>query len=220
MNDKNQRAKVSDMLGLGNKAAQKIIEISKYFIQGEYPPTLIDIGGGSGRHSNMFAGNGFKVTYNDIYKPEIYRDDVEYFVHDFNTTVFEMQWDIVWASHVLEHQLNVNKFLDTIALITKENGLIAITVPPAKSQIVSGHYTTWNAGMILYNMVMAGIDCSNPMILEYGYNISVIVQYKPIILPKLEYDYGDLTALKEFFPPQLVWIEDSFDGNIKQLNWE
>jgi hypothetical protein len=86
-----------------------------------------------------------------------------------------------------------------------------VTVPPAKHNIVGGHVTLWNAGLLLYNMVLAGWDCSEALVMVYGYNISVLVEKKQAILPKLRMDSGDIDTLSKFFPIQ---VEEGFHGEL------
>lgn len=196
---------------LGDNAFDKVLQVT---FSGE---KLIDIGGGSGRHSLAFSDKGYKVTYNDIYDPKI--KGVEVVVGDFMQTPF-YGYDIAYISHVLEHQLNVNAFLKKVSETVKPKGLIAIIVPPLKTQIVSGHFTLWNAGLVLYNLVMAGIDCRVVSLLQSGYNISVLVRNNKIELPDdLKYDFGDLDRLSKYLPKELHWEGDSFNGDLRDLNW-
>ena len=124
---------------------------------------------------------------------------------------------LFWASHVLEHQANPNLFLKKIHSNLKENGILAITVPPLKHEIVGGHLTLWNAGLLLYQLVLAGFNCSDASILTYGYNISIIIRKRSISdFPELSFDKGDIKKLSNYFP---VGFEEPFNGNIRRLNW-
>ena len=83
----------------------------------------------------------------------------------------------------------------------------------------------WNAGLVLYNMVMAGIDCSRASVKSYGYNISVIVDIPSssvmlngIIANDLTHDHGDIDRLAPFFPESLH-VHEGFDGRIGEVNW-
>jgi len=189
----------------GDEAARKLVKDYSF-------NTLLDIGSGpkSAAYS-LFTDNGKTVTRQDInpdYQPDL--------LGDFNNLAIVDQYDCVWCSHVLEHQLNVNHFLTKIFHTLKDGGVLAITVPPRKDEIVGGHVTLWNAGLLLYNLILAGFDCKNAAVKSYGYNISVIVEKKTAILPNLNYDAGDINALNEFFP---LGVYEVFDGNIQELNW-
>lgn len=179
---------------------------------------VLDVGCGSGQHSIAFANKGYNVTALDIQYHYIDHGAVTCAQGSYEEHEYNHDFDIVWCSHILEHQLNVNHFLSWVSQAAKEDGIIAITVPPAKAQVVSGHYTIWNAGLVLYNLVMAGIDCSNAKIKCYGYNVSVIVKNRQFKMPSLYYDYGDITLLSNYFPKGLV-NGDNFLGEITELNW-
>jgi SAM-dependent methyltransferase len=189
----------------GDEAARKLVKDYSF-------NTLLDIGSGPKSSAySLFIDNGKTVTRQDInpdYQPDL--------LGDFNNLAIVDQYDCVWCSHVLEHQLNVNHFLTKIFHTLKDGGVLAITVPPRKDEIVGGHVTLWNAGLLLYNLILAGFDCKNAAVKSYGYNISVIVEKKTAILPNLNYDTGDINALNEFFP---LGVFEGFDGNIQELNW-
>lgn len=116
----------------------------------------------------------------------------------------------------MEHCLNPNIFLRKIHSLLNENGYLAIIVPPRKPFIVGGHVSIWNSGLLMYHLILAGFDCSEAQILQYDYNIGIILKKKTIILPKINYDCGDILLLKEFFPIDIT--EDSFNGDIMCLN--
>lgn len=173
--------------------------------------TVLDIGCGSGAHTRIFRKHNKMVTPVDI-KPGVEGAVVgDYAKHDFP------QHDCVWCCHVLEHQLNVNAFLKKIHTELKEGGVLAVTVPPLKHEIVGGHVTLWNAGLLMYNLVLAGFDCSNIAIKKYDYNISVILRKSTVVIPPdLNYDNGDLEKLSAFFPD---FVYQAFDGDIQEYNW-
>lgn len=173
--------------------------------------TVLDVGCGPGKHSQWFKKQGKTVTSTDFVGKF---DDVV--VGDYMTLDFEPH-DCVWCCHVLEHQVNSNLFLQKIINDCKDNGVIAITVPPLKHNIVGGHVSLWNAGLLLYNMVLAGLDCSNASVGCYGYNISVIVK-KTLIksMPQIKMGNGDIELLANYFP---VNVKQGFDGKIINHMW-
>ena len=103
--------------------------------------------------------------------------------------------------------------------MTKDNGLIAITVPPLKHMIVGGHVSLWNAGLVLYRLVLCGLNCSEASILSYGYNISIILRKKEVSIDGIECDCGDIRKIKKYLPQGLKYfpneVDDPFDGNIQ-----
>jgi SAM-dependent methyltransferase len=172
--------------------------------------TVLDIGCGNLRHTKIFQQAGKKVTATD------YKARAKHVVEgDYLELKFE-QHDAVWVSHVLEHQLNVNLFLKKMVADCKEGGVIAISVPPLKHEIVGGHVSLWNAGLLLYNLILAGIDCSAASVASYGYNHSVIVRKQSITLPRLKYDIGDIDTLSKYFP---MPVRQGFNGKDLNINW-
>lgn len=175
--------------------------------------TVLDIGSGKGEHAHQFERNDRDVTTIDLKGPATY-------IRDYMDTILPVDYDCIWASHVLEHQENVGMFLYKCWEDLKEGGILAITVPPAKDAIVGGHLTIWNAGLLLYNLIIAGLDCSQASVKTYGYNISVVVKKKTIQhYPKLnlDRDKGDIEKLAHFFPME---VKQGFDGNINEINWK
>lgn len=121
--------------------------------------------------------------------------------------------------HILEHQLNVGLFLNKIKSLLKEGGYLGIVVPPRKPFVVGGHVTLWNAGLVLYNLVLAGFDCSEECyIKQYDYNIGIIIKKKTIIdmLKNLSMDKGDIELLSKYFPLE---VKHNFNGDIMEFNF-
>lgn len=191
--------------------------------------TVLDIGCGEGIHTEAFLNAGKTVTAVDYGKSDYFLkkgDSLDAIVADFNIYDFGRTFDCVWCSHVLEHQLNVNIFLKKIYTLLDEDGILAISVPPAKQEIVGGHVSLWNCGILLYNLILAGFDCSDAWVNQYDYDISVIVRKKSVpseVYDAIAFDVGDISSLKEYFPKGIEWKEKerdvSFDGeSLKLLN--
>lgn len=184
--------------------------------------TVLDIGSGAGKQAEIFSKHNKKVTAVDLGNSAYYAKNsfstIETNFFDYDT---ENTFDLVWGSHILEHQLNVGLFIQKAYQHVKEKGLLALTVPPLKPSIVGGHLTFWNMGLIFYNLVINGIDCSNAHGLQYGYNISVIVDVdKNSVIDidslNLSYDVGDLEKLSKYFPFE---AKQGFNGNLTRFNW-
>lgn len=175
--------------------------------------TVLDIGCGHCNHTNTFLEAGKTVTSTDLFQ----FTDIPVVQGDYANLKFEPH-DITWVSHVLEHQLNVNLFLRKVRKETKVGGYICVTVPPLKHQIVGGHVTLWNAGLLLYNLVLAGFNCRDAAVKTYGYNITVIARAEKFDLPaNLHYDQGDIEKLKPWLPE---FARQGFNGQIQELNWK
>jgi SAM-dependent methyltransferase len=174
--------------------------------------SVLDIGCGDGVHTKGFRSNDKVVTAVDY---EARTNDV--IVGDFTSMQRLGPFDLVWLSQVLEHQPNVGLFLARVHEETVEGGWVAVTVPPLKHRIVGGHVSLWNAGLLLYNLVLARFDCSNAMIKSEGYDISVILKKRTICLPQLKHDHGDIKRLAPFLPS--IAQEEGFNGQIVSWNW-
>ncbi len=193
--------------------------------------TVLDVGCGEGIHSSIFLQHGKEVTALDygqsFYFQKNRKDNrMELIVADINKFESSKSYDLVWCSHVLEHQLNPHSFLCKLHALVKEDGILAITVPPLNTQdfVQGGHISLWTAGILLYHLVLAGFDCSNAHIKQYGENISIVVEKHSVsVMDKLDYDRGDIRKIKQYLPLELVYIDagddDHFYGDIKCLNW-
>lgn len=199
-------------LAFANAALQKLLDDFAF-------TTVLDIGCGAGNHAELFIEHGKAVTALDYGKSIYFEKNqrrMQCVIGDFNTMPFDNQFDCVWASHVLEHQLNPGLFLRRVFEVTKEGGVVCLTVPPLQKEILGGHVSFWNAGLLLYHLVLAGFDCREVSILCYGYNISVIVRKKTAVLPELSFDNGDVRRILPFLPEGFY---EGFDGNITSHNW-
>lgn len=184
-----------------------------YMVENYDFDTVLDIGCGTGDVAKILESDGKKVTTNDIFP--IDRD--WHICKDFMKAEISDMFDAIWCSHFLEHQPNVGLFLRKIRSIVREGGVICLSVPPLKNEIVGGHLNLWNGGLLLYNLVASGFDCSQARIKKKGYNISIITNVKKIELPKLKNDYGDIETLSEYFPESCK--SQGFNGDITELNW-
>jgi len=175
---------------------------------------VLDVGSGQKeKHAELIRQAGHTVETVDFYDNNTYTGD-------YNSLEIKKVYDGIWCAHCLEHQLNVQSFLKKIKSNLKEGGWLAITVPPLKHQIVSGHLSLWNAGLLLYNLIIAGFNCEDAKVKTYDYNISIVVKNKSFESPQLSYNHGDLITLYDYFPKQLERNKKGFfDGQIKELNW-
>jgi len=187
----------------GDQALTRLLEYSDI-------RTVIDLGSGDGAHAAVMREAGREVTAISLIEPADIVGD--FMAWDSDRTDF----DAVWACHVLEHQVDPGSFLRECRRRLRPGGYLAVTVPPLKHQVVGGHVALWNAGTLLYHLIMAGFDCRNARVGTYGYNISVIVQNVEASLPDLHFDFGDVERLAGFFP---VPVAHGFDGRLPNIRW-
>ena len=175
----------------------------KYLLDHYKFESVIDVGSGTGLHAKLMESFGKKVTrldygVSDTFKKGGYTQAA--IVADIVKFEPTEKWDCVWASHIMEHQQNVGLFIGKLFYMAKDNGIVAITVPPAKQRITGGHLTMWNQGLVIYNCCLAGFDMSEAEVFRYGNNITMIVRKKPASLPNLGFDKGDIDLLLPLLP--------------------
>lgn len=183
--------------------------------------SVIDIGSGEGRQKLYFESCGKKVStcdfsINNGAHCNNQKNKYDY-VGDFVTLNIPRKFDLVFSSHVLEHQRNVGLFLEKKKEVCKDNGFICTIVPIRKPFVTGGHCSIWNPGLLLYNLILAGVDCSECYLKQTDYDICVIVKNKQIDLKKenLTYDMGDVNKLMKYFPFELT---EPFNGDIMHIN--
>lgn len=188
--------------------------------------TVLDIGCGLGQHTKYMAMEGKVLTLID--ERERNREAAQYgafYVCDFmEFPKYNMlpgenrhrQYDLVWCSHCLEHQKDTQSFLEKIVFHCKEDGILVLIVPPLaysdalNGGIVGGHVSIWTLELLLYRLVLVGLDVSKAETFAYKDNIAIITPIVKIPLPDL-LGTGireDLKNLSHLFPP-MIWGKDS-----------
>lgn len=206
---------------------------------------VLDIGAGGGQHARAFAEAGHEVIAVDLgvskyYKAGIlpsltadpHRPDWQKRVRrvrgDFEHRAFAIlsedtlheihEFDLVWMSHTLEHMLDVHSALMNARSMIETGGLFAVTVPWAKPEIVGGHLSIWNPGLLVYRLILAGFDCSEATVYRDAQEISVVVEARImgedlfyLLEHELHADTGDIDRLAAYFPH--AWgVSEGFDG--------
>ncbi len=117
---------------------------------------VLDIGGAFGSHSKVMRSFGLSVDLIDKY------EDKAEFKGDFNTFYFKKKYDMIYCSHVIEHQRNQGAFLDKIYDILKDDGDLVISGPTHEAEkFVEGHISTTILPVFLQILIYAGFDCKN-----------------------------------------------------------
>lgn len=184
--------------------------------------SVLDIGSGEGKQKRIFEKMSKKVKTCDFvgFEDSVHCSNKEQgydYVGDFNRLKIEEKFDFVFSSHVLEHQRNPGFFIDNKIKCCKDGGFICTIVPIRKPFIVGGHCSIWNAGLLLYHFVLAGIDCSESYVEQLDYEIILITKNKKFDLNSMElnYDMGDINKLMKYFPFELT---EPFNGDIMKIN--
>lgn len=183
--------------------------------------SVLDIGSGSGIFAKSFGFLGKEVTTIDVIRE--YSAD---FGGDYVTLPRNRQYDLVWCSHILEHQRNVGAFLDRLFDDLREGGIAAVSVPSALSPMIIGHPNIFTPMHLIYNLVLAGFDCRNARVKIYDWNLTVIVEKKPngIARSNIATTHYPLDApnyhprLLDFFPVEIADHGHCW-GEVDSINW-
>ena len=124
---------------------------------------VLDIGGALGMHSQIMRKFGLSVDTIDKYEKKAE------FVGDFNKYKFKTKYDMIYCSHVIEHQRNQGLFLDKIFDLLNEDGDLVISGPkhPAE-RFVEGHISTTILPVFLQLLIYAGFDCKEGKMMSLG----------------------------------------------------
>ena len=136
--------------------------------------TSLDIGSGDGVHSEIMRHTGLKVTGVDKYS-----DKADYNM-DFMSwsKARQLDFDVVFCSHVIEHQRNVGSFLDRIFDVLSDDGVLIISAPSEDHNLIEGHLNSFNVPLFLQQMIHAGFDCKNGKFLSAMENSFIVSKAK------------------------------------------
>jgi SAM-dependent methyltransferase len=135
------------------------------------------------------------------FKKEKYNIGINRIYGNFNHMSIRKKYDLVWSSHILEHQRNPGLFLEKMINCCKSNGVIIMTVPYPHFRLLGGHLTLWTPGLLIYNLVMCGLNLKKAKIIEGKAEFSVLLKPKKVNLPStLSFDKGDIKKLRKFMP--------------------
>lgn len=196
-------------------SAQRAGEALRFALS-KQPLSVLDVGSGGGFHARCFSEAGAMVTCVD-YGTSVYAENADYDKNikvlngDFNSIPISAEYDLVWASHVLEHQRNPGVFIDKLVSCCKQNGIVVITVPCAHRRLLGGHLTLWSPGLLAYNVVLSGVDLSDAIVIKGKDEFSLVFSLNRISLPDtLTFDKHDIEKLKDFLPSFVVEGGDQF----------
>ncbi len=137
--------------------------------------TSLDIGSGDGVHSEIMQHVGFKVTGVDKYsdRADYNMDFMSY------TKARQMDFDVVFCSHVIEHQRNVGEFLDRIYDVLSDDGVLIISAPNHSAEtLIEGHINSFIFPLFLQQLIHAGFDCKNGKYLSAMENSFIVSKSK------------------------------------------
>lgn len=181
--------------------------------------SVLDVGAGTGWVAQYFAAQGRDVSATFLNS----EDNIESVVNLGNFPLESMpsiesdSFDAIWASHVLEHCVNVGNALSECYRILKPNGILFLSVPPFKHNVVGGHVSVgWNIGILTYLLCIYGFDVKNGSFIKHGYNIAAFVRKGTPPEVALEFSSVDFEKLDAYLPE---WLKQGTYGDINKYNW-
>ncbi|VGO17407.1 hypothetical protein PDESU_06003 [Pontiella desulfatans] len=185
---------------------------------------ILDVGFGRGAAARFFRLKGknvvaidrdiqYRAAPLDIMKAE----GIEVIETSFEDYQPDGGIDAIWLSHVLEHTLDVGRFLEKARSILSDSGWLFVMVPPFKHEVVGGHVTPgWNLGILMYVLLVSGFDIKTGHFVRHGYSICAFVRKSTTPLPQLCHDQGDIERTRDLWPLEVM---QGFDGNLPSVNW-
>jgi SAM-dependent methyltransferase len=187
--------------------------------------TVLEIGSRNGVVARAMAFAGKNVTTCEIL--DTYDAS---FSGDYLDLKVNNPFDAIWCSHVLEHQRYLGRFLDKMFDDLKDGGVLAVTVPAALSPLLQGHVNIFTPGLLLYNLICAGFDCTDAQVKTYDWQFSLIVRKRPNGVPRTSFgserllgnQLGGVPQLNSLFPEPfrsgfsadgVAW------GEVERVNW-
>ena len=125
--------------------------------------SCLDIGSGYGVQTEILRHAGLEVFQLDKYAPS-----AEYQV-DFLEYVFDQKFDVIFCSHVIEHQRNVGNFLDKIYDILNDDGVLIISAPMHDAEfLVEGHLNCFTTPYFIQHLLHAGFNLKGGKYLSFS----------------------------------------------------
>ena len=105
-------------------------------------PRVLEIGAGAGGILNVFREEGCIVTgldYDDDYLDWGRRRGLSLLKGDLGTVKLPQEFDLVILSHVLEHVVEPARFLERIAPLLADHGMVYVEVPSLENVAAGGY---------------------------------------------------------------------------------
>lgn len=189
--------------------------------------TILDVGSAQGTAARAFKFLGKEMTTVDI--ADAFAAD---YAKDYLEIDFGQQFDAIWCSHVLEYQRYPGRFLDKLFSDLKEDGVLAITVPSALSPLIIGHCNIYTPLLLIYNLVLAGFNCSEARVKCYDWQFSILVRKTSNAIARISvastriipsgYPSPTVPELFEYFPRGIAGGFSSAEhvwGEVDAINW-
>jgi len=133
--------------------------------------TVLDIGCGPGTHCGYFRDRGLIPTGLDRDTAAFqFAGEIE-IVQDVSE-LRERRFDVVFASHVLEHAPNTFEALSAWRELLTPGGRLVLVLPPYVPFVANDHWIVgWNLAQLAMTLVAAGFDCRESRFVETPGNV-------------------------------------------------
>lgn len=180
-------------------------ECTQFLINNFEFKNILDLGCGYMPYINLFNTKNIKYTGIDAFDPKIInkhkKSNAELINANFADYDFKgRKFDCVYSSHVIEHVADTEWFIRLLSNLVNDNGHLCIIFPKPKPEVVGGHVHIFNPGIMYYNIIRTGIDCSQWKTVEKDYSFGLMGPCKKVPQPKLTYSAGEIESLAKYFP--------------------
>lgn len=136
----------------------------------------------------------------------------------------ETPFDCVIAIDLLQRQVDPQAFLRRAHRMLAEGGVLALSVPAMRYPLVTGDLTIWSGGLLLYHLVLSGLDCRNVKMLTQGEQIFLVLVKASIEPAPLGTFVPSPGTMRAHLPQGLEFIEMpdgglGFDGDLPAIGW-
>lgn len=135
--------------------------------------------------------------------------DCAKFLNELGDTKDSVDFLILTEIH---RQRNLGSYLDRAYNLLSPKGVCIVLCPAYSNNIGSGNTNSlWNAGYIIYNLIMAGFDCKNSKVSTFESEIQLSASKTHRRATSFS-----IADCFDYFPFDAY---QHFNGNIKELNW-
>jgi SAM-dependent methyltransferase len=129
-------------------------------------------------------------------------------------TDVEYPVDCTWCYNTLQYEEEPIETLRNLHLWLKPGGVLAVTV--SKEKNISGSLHNYNAGLLLYHLVLAGFNCRDATVRTHGNDIVVLVK-RPEVDLTLPSTKLNIDLISQYLPEGYNY--SGFKGDIESINW-
>jgi 2-polyprenyl-3-methyl-5-hydroxy-6-metoxy-1,4-benzoquinol methylase len=185
--------------------------------------TILDVGMGDGRLFEWLSSKKeFDFTYEGLdlgesndFKKIDRQQKIKIHRSLFNDFLPSYKYDIVFLSHFIEHQGDLQLTLKKLSELIKQDGIVVFEWPLPHRRMIGGHINMLTPALLAYNLAKAGFDMSQSRSSQYGFYCTLIfknIKFSPV--KQLKYDTGEIEQLSGLLPCCI------FEGSDSWVTWD